>query len=120
MLDVLTRSHTIYGRAVSPGGSVGVAVYPDDAADAGDLQRFADMALYRVKMKGGRRWSAFDAELREENERRRTLEAELRRGIPAGEIEPWFQPVVDLKRWPDRRRRGCWPAGGIPSEGLLD
>jgi diguanylate cyclase (GGDEF)-like protein len=95
LLALLTQPHTIYGRTVSPGASVGLAVFPDDAADAGDLQRFADMALYRVKMRGGRRWSAFDAELREENERRRTLEAELRRAIPAGEIEPWFQPVVD-------------------------
>jgi diguanylate cyclase (GGDEF)-like protein len=97
LVEVLTRPHTIYGRAISPGASVGVAVYPEDAGDAGDLQRFADMALYRVKLKGGRRWSAFDAELRGENQRRRTLEADLRRGIPAGEIEPWFQPVVDAK-----------------------
>jgi diguanylate cyclase (GGDEF)-like protein len=97
LLDLLTQPHTIYGRQVSPGASIGVAVYPDDAAEAGDLQRFADMALYRVKTRGGRRWSAFDAELREENQRRRTLEADLRRGIPAGEIEPWFQPVVDAK-----------------------
>ena len=97
LLELLTQPHSIYGRAVSPGGSVGVAVYPDDAADAGDLQRFADMALYRAKLQGGRRWSAFDADLRQENQRRRTLESELRRGIPAGEIEPWFQPVVDAK-----------------------
>ena len=97
LLNLLTQPHAIYGRLVSPGASVGVAVYPDDAADAGDLQRFADMALYRVKLAGGRRWSAFDAELRDENARRRTLEAELRRAIPAGEIEPWFQPVVDAK-----------------------
>jgi diguanylate cyclase len=97
LLDLLTQPHSIYGRMVSPGASVGVAIYPDDAPDAGDLQRFADMALYRVKTHGGRRWSAFDAELRAENLRRRTLEAELRRAIPAGEIEPWFQPVVDAR-----------------------
>ncbi len=97
LLDLLTAPHAIYGRQVSPGASVGVAVFPDDAAEAGDLQRFADMALYRVKTRGGRRWSAFDAELRDENQRRRTLEADLRRGIPAGEIEPWFQPVVDAQ-----------------------
>ena len=97
LLDLLTQPHAIYGRQVSPGASVGVAVFPYDAAEAGDLQRFADMALYRVKTRGGRRWSAFDAELRDENQRRRTLEADLRRGIPAGEIEPWFQPVVDAK-----------------------
>jgi diguanylate cyclase (GGDEF)-like protein len=91
----LSHPHAIYGRLVSPGASVGVAVFPTDAGDAADLQRFADMALYRVKTRGGRRWSAFDAELRAENDRRQTLEAELRRAIPAGEIEPWFQPVVD-------------------------
>jgi diguanylate cyclase (GGDEF)-like protein len=125
LLALLTQPHVIYGRAVSPGASVGVAVYPDDADDAGDLQRFADMALYRVKMKGGRRWSAFDAELREENERRRTLEAELRRAIPAGEIEPWFQPVVDsndgrivgvevLARWRHPEQGLLTPAHFVP------
>jgi EAL domain-containing protein (putative c-di-GMP-specific phosphodiesterase class I) len=46
-------------------------------------------------MQGGRRWSMFDEELRTENIRRRTLERELRRAIPAGELEPWFQPVID-------------------------
>ena len=97
LLDLLTQPHLIYGRTVSPGASIGVAVFPDDAPEAGDLQRFADMALYRVKTQGGRRWSAFDAELRAENLRRRTLETDLRRAIPAGEIEPWFQPVVDAR-----------------------
>jgi len=95
LLAGLSQPQTIYGRVVSPGASIGVAVFPTDAPDASDLQRFADMALYRVKTRGGRRWSAFDAELRAENTRRQTLEAELRRAIPGGEIEPWFQPVVD-------------------------
>ncbi len=95
LVAMLAQALTIYGRVIVPGGSLGVAVFPRDAADAADLQRYADMALYRAKSAGGRRWSSFDAELREESERRRTLEAELRRAIPAGEIEPWFQPVVE-------------------------
>ena len=55
---------------------MGVAVYPKDAADAGALQRFADMALYRVKSPdqrkngAGPRWSAFDENLRAESDRR--------------------------------------------------
>ena len=81
----------------TPGGSVGAAVYPKDATDAGQLQRYADMALYRVKTQGGGRWSAFDETLRAESDRRLTLEDELRRAIPAGEIEPWFQPVIDTR-----------------------
>lgn len=95
LINLLSQPQTIYGRAVVPGGSVGVAVYPRDAQDIVDLQRFADMALYRAKTLGGRRYSMFDAELRNESLRRRTLEEELRRAIPAGEIEPWFQPIID-------------------------
>jgi diguanylate cyclase len=125
LVNLLSRPHAIYGRMVSPGASVGVAVYPDDAPEAGDLQRFADLALYRVKLRGGRRWSAFDAELREDNERRRTLEGQLRRGIPDGEIEPWFQPVVDAKdgritgvevlaRWRHPQQGLLLPAAFVP------
>jgi diguanylate cyclase (GGDEF)-like protein len=125
LVNVLAQPHDIYGRQVAPGASVGVAVFPEDAADAPDLQRFADMALYRVKTRGGRRWSAFDAELRAENERRRTLEAELRRAIPAGEIEPWFQPVIDaagghivgvevLARWRHPQQGLLAPAAFVP------
>jgi len=95
LTQLLSQGHTIYGRTVSPGASIGVAVYPDDATDAVDLQRYADMALYRAKSAGGRRWSAFDTDLRLAGEARHSLEAELRRAIPAGEIVPWYQPVVD-------------------------
>ncbi|WP_411287796.1 putative bifunctional diguanylate cyclase/phosphodiesterase, partial [Phenylobacterium sp.] len=125
LVSLLAQPHNIYGRTVAPGASVGVAIYPTDAPDAGDLQRFADMALYRVKTRGGRRWSAFDAELRAENDRRRTLEAELRRAIPAGEIVPWFQPVIDaadgaivgvevLARWNHPEQGLLLPAAFVP------
>lgn len=125
LLTSLSQPVVIYGRTVSPGASVGVAVCPHDASESSDLQRFADMALYRVKMRGGRRWSAFDAELRAENDRRLTLEAELRRAIPAGEIEPWFQPVVDatsgrivgvevLARWNHPEQGLLSPAAFVP------
>jgi len=95
LVALLGQPHTIYGRVVAPGASVGIAIYPQDARDAGELQRFADLALRRVKAGGATRWSIFDGELRAETEQRRTLEAELRRALDRGEIEPWFQPVVD-------------------------
>jgi diguanylate cyclase (GGDEF)-like protein len=95
LLTLMSQPFQIHGRGVSSAVSVGVAAAPSDGYDAADLQRFAERALARAKAQGGRRWSAFDQELRAENERRRTLEAELRRAIPAGEIEPWFQALVD-------------------------
>jgi EAL domain-containing protein (putative c-di-GMP-specific phosphodiesterase class I) len=95
LLALLSQPFSINGGTVAPAVSVGVAIGVRDSAEAGELQRFADLALARAKAQGGRCWSAFDAELRAEDERRRTMERELRRAIPAGEIEPWFQPLVD-------------------------
>ena len=108
-----------------PAPRVGVAVFPDDATGAGDLQRFADMALYRVKTQGGHRWSAFDATCGPSTSRRLSFEADLRRAIPAGEIEPWFQPVVDsadgrivgvevLARWRHPEQGLLSPAAFVP------
>jgi diguanylate cyclase (GGDEF)-like protein len=125
LIALLTQPHSIDGRAVSPGGSVGVATFPRDASDVVDLQRFADMALYRAKTQGGRRTSVFDADLRDESVRRRTLEDELRRAIPAGEIEPWFQPIIDsmtgrmvgvevLARWRHPEQGLLSPAAFVP------
>ena len=125
LVALLGQPHTIYGRAITPGGAVGVAVFPRDADDAADLQRHADQALYRAKAQGGRRWSSFDEELREAGIRRRTLEDELRRAIPAGEIVPWFQPIVEamtnrmvgvevLARWNHPERGLVPPAAFVP------
>lgn len=123
LVAILGQPQVIYGRSIVPGGSVGVAVYPRDAGDAADLQRHADQALYRAKSLGGRRWHRFDEALREEGERRRTLEEDLRRAIPAGEIVPWFQPMVDsmtgrmvgvevLARW-NHPKEGLLPPGAF-------
>lgn len=122
---LLTQTHTIYDRAIAPGASIGVAMFPADATDAGDLQRFADMALYRAKAAGGSRWSAFDDELRQASATRHSLEAELRRAIPAGHIVPWFQPLVNaadgrisavevLARWNHAERGMIAPGVFVP------
>lgn len=95
LMEALSAPMQLLGRSVTPGASVGIARYPTDAEDAPDLQRFADMALYRAKTLGRGKWSAFDKTLREEAEKRRTLEFDLRLAVRTGQITPWFQPVVD-------------------------
>jgi len=49
----------ISGLELEPGASVGVAIYPDDAVDGTQLQRFADSAMYHAKQSGGGRVCAF-------------------------------------------------------------
>jgi diguanylate cyclase (GGDEF)-like protein len=85
------------GVVVRVGASVGVSLYPDDATDAEELVRRADVAMYRAKEdgRGGVRFfqQSMDAELHE----RALLETDLRFAIGAGQIVPFFQPLIDLQ-----------------------
>lgn len=49
LLIALVRPHMIDGHPITVGASVGVALWPDDGADADALFDFADKALYQAK-----------------------------------------------------------------------
>jgi len=47
--DRLREPFTIDGEVVQIGGSVGIALYPDDAPDYDELMKAADEAMYEAK-----------------------------------------------------------------------
>lgn len=95
------------------GGSMGVALFPDDAGDAGELLKAADAALEQAKLRqrGGVRFYSEQHAPRYRQELE--LEAALREAIAADALVPYFQPIVDaasgqllcveaLVRWPQQ------------------
>jgi diguanylate cyclase (GGDEF)-like protein len=92
----LSQPIAIDGLTVNIGASVGIARFPDDAAEPDQLLRRADLALYRAK--GGGRGSVcyYDAALDSAVQEREALEQRLREAIANSEIVPHYQPVVDL------------------------
>ncbi len=83
------------GQKVTMSASIGVAVAdPAAPVDADSLMRDADVALYAAKDAGRATWALFDDSLRAGLERRVTLAEELRDAVAAGEIVPFFQPVM--------------------------
>jgi diguanylate cyclase (GGDEF)-like protein len=84
------------GRRVHAAASIGVATNLHSSDGAEDLLRHADTAQYRAKVAGGNRVEVFDIELRRSLERRLEAERELREGLAAGQIVPYFQPQIDL------------------------
>jgi diguanylate cyclase (GGDEF)-like protein len=78
------------------GASVGVALYPQDASDAEELLRRADLAMYRAKDAGRGDVRFFQESMDAEVHERAMLETDLRAAIANGQIVPYFQPLIDL------------------------
>jgi diguanylate cyclase (GGDEF)-like protein/PAS domain S-box-containing protein len=75
--------------------SMGVAV-GTATADAEDLIRDADAAMYRAKETGRARLELFDHDLRVQAQARHDLEQALRRALEREEFRLLYQPVVSL------------------------
>jgi diguanylate cyclase (GGDEF)-like protein len=103
LIEALTQPIHADNLTLHIGASIGIARFPDDADQASDLLRRADLALYRAKNGGRRRACHYDPALDNAMAEREALEQRLREAIDTGQIVPHYQPVVDL---PERRVRG--------------
>ena len=77
--------------------SIGIAVFPDDAADRNALVTCADTALYRAKNEGKGIYRFFEASMGAEVRDRRLLEQDLRQAISRGELRLVYQPQHDIR-----------------------
>jgi EAL domain-containing protein (putative c-di-GMP-specific phosphodiesterase class I) len=72
--------------------SIGVAMAPNDACEAAELLRYADMALYEAKAGGRNTWRFYAGDMNARIIERRRLESDLRYAIKHGELRLHFQP----------------------------
>ena len=79
---------------ISP--SIGVSVYPDDAEDAEALVKYADIAMYRSKSRGGRNFQFYTSVMRDVLHKRVDVERSLCGALANGEFVLHYQPQVDL------------------------
>lgn len=76
--------------------SIGVAVYPDDGADADILIRNADMALHHAKARGRNNHQFFAEELAVLTAHRLHIRNHLKQALADNEFHLLYQPKVDL------------------------
>lgn len=87
---------TILGVPLQTGGSMGLAISPEHSTSGADLQRFADLALYKVKARGGGGLAVFERSLLDSYQRRQRIENEFRAAVASGGIDLSYQPILSL------------------------
>jgi diguanylate cyclase (GGDEF)-like protein len=92
----LSEPFDIDGHQAVIGASVGIAVGPGDGLRPDKLLRNADLALYRAKGDGRGVFRFFQPAMDLQMQTRRLMEQDLRKALPAGEFELYYQPVVNL------------------------
>jgi diguanylate cyclase (GGDEF)-like protein/PAS domain S-box-containing protein len=94
VIEAVTKSFKLYGREIFIGASIGITIYPEDAATADALLRNADMAMYQAKAHGRNTYQFFTASMQRQTIERQQLEQDLRLSIERDELEVYYQPVV--------------------------
>jgi diguanylate cyclase (GGDEF)-like protein len=96
VIKLISEPYDIDGQHTVIGASIGIAVGPGDGLSADKLLRNADLALYRAKGDGRGTFRFFEPAMDQQMQNRRIMEQDLRKALPAGEFELYYQPVVNL------------------------
>lgn len=92
----LARPFLIDGVRLQSNASIGIALFPDQAADAATLIQRADVAMYVAK-RTGTGVAVYAAEQDRSSVERITLIGDLAGAVSGGEFEVHYQPFIDLR-----------------------
>ncbi len=121
----LARPFVLAQQEVPLSASIGVSIFPLDAAGAGALVNNADAAMHHGKKTGQGGMEFFNKSISTRAAKRLSLEADLRKALERGEFTLNYQPRLALKdlrveaveallRWPHPQRGLVPPEEFIP------
>ena len=94
ILKILNESFKINKYNFNIEASLGISYYPQHAKDVFTLLKYADIAMYESKEKGGNKFEVFSDKMLEAL----ILEKKLSDAIDNDELKPYYQPIYDVKR----------------------
>ena len=113
LIEVLSAPYDIGERTARLSASVGCSLFYSGEETTELLVDKAETALYHAKKSGRGQVVVYTHEMEEAAKRVTRIEQALRRAVSHGEVEPYFQPIVDIRtrktigfealaRWTDR------------------
>jgi diguanylate cyclase (GGDEF)-like protein len=95
IIDALRATFALDGRDIAIGVSIGIAA-ARIGTGADELLRDADVAMYTAKATGKNRVTVFEPTIHAAIVARHELSAELSRSLGRGELDVFYQPIVEL------------------------
>jgi diguanylate cyclase (GGDEF)-like protein len=92
--EVMRDPVNFEGRELFISGSMGLAVYPADGANAEELLKNADTAMYRAKAQGSDILQLYTPEMNLHAVEQLALESALRHAVERHEFDLHYQPIV--------------------------
>ncbi len=125
LMRALKAPFSISGYDIQPSASIGIACFPDDAVNLGDLVKCADAAMYRAKDSGRAGYVVHSSAQSEASRHAFSLLFDLRRALADEAIAPVYQPQFDanghhltgieaLARWHHPRHGAVPPSEFVP------
>ena len=97
LLHACSDPITVGGEVLQVSASVGVAIYPHDNADADQLMRHADQAMYQAKQSGKNRYHLFDPVHDAAARSRRDQLDQITQALARQEFQLYYQPKVHMR-----------------------
>lgn len=96
IISKLAEPYRLKDEMAHISASVGITLYPADAADPEKLIRNADQAMYAAKGGGRNQFRFFTKSMQKDAHKRVRLIHDLRKALAGGQLQVHFQPIVDL------------------------
>jgi diguanylate cyclase (GGDEF)-like protein/PAS domain S-box-containing protein len=93
----LSAPMVVDGRTLVTTVSIGVALYPHDGADMGELLRHSDTAMYQAKDRGRNNFQLFSPFMDKRLKERIAIESSLRTALQSRQLDVHYQPIVDIE-----------------------
>ncbi|MGJ8590082.1 MAG: putative bifunctional diguanylate cyclase/phosphodiesterase [Yoonia sp.] len=97
LIEILCQPYQIDDHQIVIGSSIGIALAPQDGTTSEQLQKAADLALYRAKDDGRGNYRFFETGMDARMLARRALEVDLRAAVVNGDFSVNYQPIVALE-----------------------
>ncbi len=96
ILNELAKPFSLGLDMINISASIGITIYPQDAADVEGLIKNADQAMYYAKGKGRNTYRYFTSGLNDAYTKRREITTDLHIAIDQNQFKLLYQPIVSL------------------------